>query len=428
MPKAALLFYFSFFVLSGIQAQDKSYARWIIDTLAAPGMHGRGYVNNGDKIAADFIKTELIKQGLQAFDTSWFQPFTFPVNTFPQLAEVAIERKKLIPGKDFVLAPFSGSAKGKFQLVQIGKTIFDDPKKLEVLTRQNLKNKLLLIDAKGVTEKQQLDFLTALKFQPFGAKGAVIVKDEKFTWSVADTSLTHLVLEIQRSALPEKQKTIDVNVQHYFFSEYTSQNVIGFTKGTLYPDSFVVFTAHYDHLGRMGNEAYFPGANDNASGVALLIDLASHYAKNPAPFSIAFIAFSAEEAGLIGSKYFTENPYFPLERIRFLINLDLLGNGQEGITVVNGSVYKDEFEILEQINSKNDHVVKINSRGKAANSDHYWFSEKGAPAFFIYTLGGSKAYHDIFDTPEKIELPVYEEIFRLLTNFTARLTGGYEGK
>jgi aminopeptidase YwaD len=428
IPKAALIFYILLFILSGIQAQEKSYARWIIDTLSAPGMHGRGYVNNGDKTAADFIKNEFIRQGLQPIDTSWFQKFIFPVNTFPKTAEISAEGKSLVPGKDFIVAPFSGSAKGKFQLITIDKNTFEDPKKLESLYRQSFKNKFLIFDSKGITEKKQLEFLSALKIHPLGAKGMVVVKDEKFTWSVADTSLAHLVIEVQRAALPEKPKSINVHIQNDFFSEYASQNVIAYSKGTLHPDSFIVFTAHYDHLGRMGSDIYFPGANDNASGIALLLDLAGHYVRNPGPYSIAFIAFSAEEIGLIGSKFYCENPLFPLSNIRFLINLDLLGNGQDGITVVNGSVFQEEFELLQKINYKNNYVVKINERGKAANSDHYWFSEKGVPAFFIYTLGGSKAYHDIFDTSEKIELPFYDEIFRLLTNFTASLTGGYEGK
>src|SRR4030095_9120627 len=108
-------------------------------------------------------------------------------------------------------------------------------------------------------------------------------------------------------------------------------NVLGMVPGTLYPDSFIVFTAHYDHLGRMGKKALFPGANDNASGSAMIIDLARYYAQpaNRPKCSLLFIAFAGEEAGLIGSRYYTENPILPLEQIKFLINLDLMGNGEE---------------------------------------------------------------------------------------------------
>ena len=75
----------------------------------------------------------------------------------------------------------------------------------------------------------------------------------------------------------------------------------------------------------MGKDTYFPGANDNASGISLLLNLAHYYAANPRPYSIGFICFAGEEAGLIGSKYFTEHPLVPLKNIRFLINTDLAG-------------------------------------------------------------------------------------------------------
>ena len=190
-------------------------------------------------------------------------------------------------------------------------------------------------------------------------------------------------------------------------------------RGSLYPDSFIVFTAHYDHLGRMGKQAIFPGANDNASGTAMIIDLARYYAQpaNRLKCSILFIAFAGEEAGLIGSKYYTENPLLPLEQIRFLINLDLMGNGEDGVMVVNGALHEPEFNILDSLNKSQQLVKELGKRGKARNSDHYYFSEKGVPAFFLYTQGGSKAYHDIYDVPSAIKLDEFEDIKLLLQGF-----------
>src|SRR5690606_21157411 len=161
-----------------------------------------------------------------------------------------------------------------------------------------------------------------------------------------------------------------------FLPHYTSQNVIGQLKGTKYPDSVLVFSAHYDHLGKMGNNIYFPGANDNASGVAMLLNLAEHYSKNAPEKTIVFMAFGAEESGIIGSQFYTENPLFQLKQINFLINLDLLGTGEDGIQVVNGSVHQTHFDKLVEINNQKNLLKEIKIRGKAANSDHYWFSEK----------------------------------------------------
>ena len=191
----------------------------------------------------------------------------------------------------------------------------------------------------------------------------------------------------------------------------------------MHPDSFLVVTAHYDHLGGMGKTTYFPGANDNASGVSLMMELARYYAQNPQPYSIAFIAFAGEEAGLIGSKYFTENPLVPLTSIRFLLNTDLAGTGTNGITVVNATEFPKEFAWMNQVNDENKLLVKINSRGKAANSDHYFFTEKGVPSFFFYTLGGVTAYHDIYDRAEALPLNEFEDLFKLIVLFNNKLMG-----
>jgi Zn-dependent M28 family amino/carboxypeptidase len=171
----------------------------------------------------------------------------------------------------------------------------------------------------------------------------------------------------------------------------------------------------------MGKEAWFPGANDNASGVSVLLNLAKYYAAHPPKYSVAFIFFSGEEAGLIGSQYYSTHPLFPLSKIKFLTNLDLLGTGDDGIMVVNATVFKSQFEKLNTINTEKNYVRQIKQRGKAANSDHYWFTEKGVPSFFIYTMGGIQAYHDIYDVEKTLPLTKYLEVCELLIAFSASL-------
>jgi len=84
------------------------------------------------------------------------------------------------------------------------------------------------------------------------------------------------------------------------------------------------------------------------------------------------IAFGAEEAGLVGSKHFVEHPLFDLKQIRFLLNTDIMGSGEEGITVVNATLFKPEFEKLIELNEEGNYLPQIKSRGPAANSDHYF--------------------------------------------------------
>jgi hypothetical protein len=110
-----------------------------------------------------------------------------------------------------------------------------------------------------------------------------------------------------------------------------------------------------------------------------------------------------------------------LPSIKFLINLDLLGTGDDGMMVVNGAIFTKQFEILENINKEKSLVKEIKKRGKAKNSDHYWFTEKGVPSFFIYTLGGVSFYHDIDDVEKTLPLTDYKDVFKLLVEFASRL-------
>ena len=131
--------------------------------------------------------------------------------------------------------------------------------------------------------------------------------------------------------------------------------------------------------------------------------------------------FGAEEVGILGSKHFIEHPLFPLENINFVLNMDIMGTGDEGATIVNGAILPEQFELLQKINETEGYLPQIKKRSKAANSDHYWFTEKGIPAFFIYTLGGIKAYHDVDDRAETLPLTKFEDCFRLLRDFIDEL-------
>ena len=171
----------------------------------------------------------------------------------------------------------------------------------------------------------------------------------KLTWSVSTVQFKVPVLTMLQNKLPREGENVRINISAHFVEKHQTQNVVGVIPAAHSTDSFVVFTAHYDHLGRMGKHVYFPGANDNASGVSMLLNLAKYYAekRETLRYNLLFIAFAGEEAGLIGSKYFTENPLLPLDKIKMLMNMDLMGTGDEGLMVVNASVFKSEFDIHE---------------------------------------------------------------------------------
>lgn len=371
----------SLFAFAQAFSQDVAFARKMVDTLAAPFFWGRGYTKNGMANAADFLSRQFAKFGLAPINSkTYFQPFSYPVNTFPGRMEVVINGKKLIPGLDFIVTPNSRGIHATAQLQKKDSTHFINPNYRLIVSLEN-----------------------------------------KLTWSVAPAAADFTNIQLDKKHAGDVPFSIQADIENEEVKDFKAVNICGWVRGTHHPDSIIVISAHYDHLGGMGANTYFPGANDNASGTSLLLDLAKYYAANPQRYTIAFISFAGEEAGLLGSKYFVQNPLFPLKNIRFLLNLDLEGTGDEGVTVVNATEFKSEFALLNAINDSSKYLTKSVARGKAANSDHYWFSEKGVPAFFLYTMGGIKAYHDVYDKADTLPLNEYEDMFKLVIRFNEKL-------
>lgn len=412
--KKLLLTFFICHLTSSIFSQEVyTYARKVVDTMASQSMHGRGYVNGGDSIAANYLKNEFKKFGLKSFKTDYYQRMSFPINTFPTTVLVKINGKELITGKDYIIFAHSPTSAGDYKIVTINDQLVENKKKFKKFLKQDFSNKVVLVNDTGKQTKELNDILG----NGINAKAIISLKD-KLTLSMSQTKNDFPIIEILRTSLLVEPKQIKFDIKSEFIPYHLTQNVIGYVQGSVYSDSFIVYSAHYDHLGRMGS-AMFPGANDNASGCAMLLSLANYYSKpeNKPKYSIAFMAFCGEEVGLLGSKYYTENPLFPLKNTKFVFNMDIMGTGEEGITVVNGTVFKTEFDKLKEINTQNNFIKDVKIRGKSANSDHYFFSEKGVKAFFIYSMGGIKAYHDIYDRPETLPLNEFENMFKLITKF-----------
>ncbi len=413
---------FKLFVLicacHGLSAQDLDYVKTQAALLSAPEMSGRGYVDKGVERAADYIAHEFEAIGLKPLSKNYRQSFEHNVNTFPGNVNIAIAGNRLQAGKDFLVEANSPSIKGKYRAEVI--TASELLSKVgEAKAFKECKDCVLVIEILGDESKEVRAEAYQLREVLRTTHPVIWSSDAKLTWSVGTFQALFPLIEMQ-SGLVKHGDTVTFDICAKEEQGFESENVIGLVEGREFPDSFVVFTAHYDHLGMMGKEAIFYGANDNASGTAYILSLAKHYVRNPAKYSMVFIAFAGEEAGLVGSEHFVENPLIDLEHIRFLINLDLMGSGIDGITVVNAPGVQSEFDILRSINEENAFLPKIKSRKQTANSDHYYFAVAGVPAVFIYALGGSTAYHDIFDVNANLTFDEYEDIFRLLTDWVAK--------
>ncbi len=207
-------------------------------------------------------------------------------------------------------------------------------------------------------------------------------------------------------------------------------NIIGVLPGTdpVLKNEYIVIGAHYDHLGRGGQGSLAPnstevhhGADDNASGTSGLLELARQFsAAKKNKRTIVFMAFSGEEEGLLGSKYYVNNPTFPLEKTIAMFNLDMVGRLNEGKLNVGGIGSAGEwnelvkrrnevyFDSLEGFTSAAKFNLVLSEDGYGP-SDHASFYGKKVPVLFFFT-GTHLDYHKPSDTADKIN---YEGIKRI---------------
>lgn len=397
--------------------------------LCSPEFHGRGYVNGGDSIAADYIAKSFKKIGLKPVGKDYFQSFDFSVQTFPGTCIAILGDDTLKPGIDYLIAPNSGSSCATSQCLN-GKSYRIVTCNLEKLYGSTTSfypsppNVMLAVKTFGLSNDSLKIIKNRLRELSSFAPVIEITKD-KFTWSVSQSANSYPFIQVKDSIFQNRKgDSVFLHLQTNFIKRHQARNVIGYLPACKKPKKkpFIFITAHYDHLGRMGVDTYFPGANDNASGNAMLLALAEKLVKNPlTDYNIIFVAFAGEEVGLLGSKYMTENPIVPLNKIRFLLNLDIMGSGEDGITVVNSTLFKKEFDQLNAINDSSKFISMIKPRGPAANSDHYFFTQAGVPAFFIYTMGPNKNYHDVFDTYEALSFKAFDGLSELFESFIRKL-------
>lgn len=392
-------------------------ARGYLNDLCSPDMHGRGYVNGGDSLAAEYLAAKFKALGAQPINGSYFEPFTFNVNSFPDAMYAVVDGTALEAGVDFIVSPSSGKAAGPFGIAHISPAD---------LTGENASRTYGVISGKAVhfkvPETKNADSLAlfAKMERELMYYAPVIKRSKKLTWSVSHEALPYPLLEVLPEIITDSAQTIDLRIRNTMKKNHQARNVLGMVKGKRPGKGTLIISAHYDHLGRMG-EALFPGANDNASGVAMLLTLMERFAKEPPDHSLLFIAFAGEEAGLQGSSWCVADRPIDFGEVKLMINLDILGTGDDGIMVVNATVQEDEFALLTQINTDKPRLADIKSRGPACNSDHCPFVQKGIPAIFIYTLGGVAHYHDVNDKPETLPLTDFADIHHTLVDFVHKL-------
>ena len=436
--------------------------------LASPELRGRVTGSPELEKAAAFIMGKYRAFGLKPVDgKNYYQPFS--VTTDAQLGKNNRFRfsenghtATLRYPEDFIPFNFShsGALAGTVVFAGYGITApeyhYDDYAGLDV------KGKIVLVlrhepqeaDEKSVFNgkdyTQHAQFTSkATNAKMHGAIGVILINDlashhgdadklEKFgtTAGPADAGIPFVQVKAERLAawfteagknLNEIVTGIDKDLQPRSFAfpdalrvdgnmdieraVKTVHNVIAYLPGET--DEYVIVGAHYDHLGLGGQYSLapsqtgtvHPGADDNASGTAGVIELARWYAKQPKQKrGVLFLSFAGEEQGLLGSAYYAEHPLLPLDKAVAMINMDMIGRIRDSKVYVGGVASGSSLRaLLDQVSP--NYSLKLDSAGAGASdgsSDHTSFLAKQVPVLFFFS-GLHSDYHKPSDTWDKID-------------------------
>ncbi len=238
--------------------------------------------------------------------------------------------------------------------------------------------------------------------------------------------------EIDKDAKPRSFALSGVDVRESVDVERvvkTAHNVLAYLPGQT--DEYLIIGAHYDHLGLGGvyslapalTGTIHPGADDNASGTAGVIELARRFAGAPKPKrGILFMTFAGEELGLLGSGYYANHPELPLNKAVTMINMDMIGRVRDGKLYVGGAgtgttLRRDLDSVIPHFPSL--HVDYSDTSGYGS-SDHTSFTAKQVPVLFFFS-GLHSDYHKPSDTWDKIDAPGAVEVLQLIADITERI-------
>lgn len=421
-----------------------------IHFLAGDSLKGRYPGTPEDTLLLNYISSQFRQYGLELFDEDGIQDFTFTASiTSGNNNSLIIGQKFFIFGSDFTPLNFSSSdsISATVAFAGYGFDILADTFTRNDYRDINPQGKWVII-LRGNPENNNQhtfysdfegDYNKAMLAKDKGAAGVILVSGTEFDPSdnfpdqkteqaylgipciqikrdVADflfASIKMTTAEIEKKLAGQgKIFSFDLDQKicartDIIHNKTQTGNVIAFLKGSdpQVCDQYIVIGAHHDHLGTGGKPgsyrksdsiSIYYGADDNASGVATVLELAEKFSILEPERSILFVTFGAEEKGIIGSKYFTENSPVPLKNIIMMINIDMVGRMKTDSTLQIGGVgTSPEFEqIIKQLNSQYKFNLRLTPAGYGP-SDHASFYTKDKPVLF-FTTGVHTDYH----TPE----------------------------
>lgn len=420
-----------------------------IQYLADDKLEGRRTGTKGEELAMDYIISQFKQIGLQPKGTEYY-PQAFEVNDGKYIdssTQFSINGKRLTTGKDFFPFPFSANKRMQSN-VSLEAAGNDDPWFFDL--------KKPLEENKNNPHFDLMEYIRTNSKKAADRGGDAIILynsseiDDKLAFDGKDKSetLTIPVLYVSKEVAakyfitdvpaPPMQLTLNVDIEE---RKRMGHNVIGYIDNKA--ATTVILGAHYDHLGygedgNSRNTSHEPaihnGADDNASGTAALIELARKLKNVKAKKNnYLFIAFSGEELGLFGSKYFTEHPTIDLTTVNYMINMDMVGRLNDSTKVLtiggygtsplwpefwNSQVKYPNVPFTGKDKITSEFTVKIDSSGTGP-SDHTSFYRKDIPVLFYFT-GLHADYHRPTDDADKInyagEQRIIQQIISLIEN------------
>ena len=428
--------------------------------LASDELEGRGTGTQGNRKAAKYIATFFKKHGIAPVDGSYFQQFT--VTTQVRLGKDnkaefrnsgKITKWKL--DKDYRPMPFSRNGTVTAGVVFAGYGITAPEQDFDEYAGIDAGGKVIIVLRSAPNyqaEDAKFDNYASLFYKyrnaiKHGAVGIIYVSpsnmsDELFRLSLMrggrdggivalhvrrqvlkkilpdDQSLTRLENEIAETLKPHSFEIpggqIHISSTLKFIEEPTA-NVVGLVRGSdpNLADETIVVGAHFDHVGygdrgasryRGPERRIHPGADDNASGSASMMEIGAKIAAAPLPRSVLFIGFSGEEMGLLGSRFYTENPLLPLQNTVTMINLDMVGRITDDVIRITGTGTSPQWSSLVDSLGKTHQLSVAKTPGGLGPSDHASFYRKNIPVINFFS-GLHKDYHRPSDTWDKINYP-----------------------
>jgi len=420
-------------------AFDGQAALSTIQVLAADAMMGRKSGEPGGRMAAEYIVSKLKEWGLEPAGPKggYYQDMTYEYYEAGRGAALEIiadqKKREFVYGEDWRQQKYSGSGHFGADIVFAGYGISAPQKEYDDYAGVDVKGKLVLFSTDTPRKfeenlKEEARFQARVKAaQDHGALGVLTFRSEpqgqtgfsgfrgglakeiyksdfvvislenritEFMFKHVKTELRYLFQQIDATSKPQSFDTgvrSFVNLDIAYDEKRPTENVLARIPGTdaKLRGEYVILGAHMDHLGIDMTGDVFNGADDNASGTAVVMEVARTMEANRIrpKRTIIFALWAAEEEGLFGSKYYNENPVVPLDKTVAYINLDMEGHGT-GKVNFRGVYYAPEiWDVLKSRLPKEIVDSVVTGRGGPGGSDHTYFLSNGVPAYFVATDG-----------------------------------------